>query len=290
MTAPTVPRPRSRGTASFSFLLRLLLVPVVLGILLIVASTLVGRDSSAVSTLLGRVAAGAVVSVITVACVVGLARLRSRPTPRSETGRPPANLTTSQSVSVSVSRGRAFTAGFVLWAVPAVIMFGVLTLLGARWSLQSAVAEALPLIGLLFLAVLLSEAVPEELAFRGHVTDVLQERLGGWPVILVQAALFTAFALLLRGWTGLLDLSMFAGMGVAFGYLRMVAGSVWTSVGFHTAFQTGAQLLMAHEVVGLEASDTAVMVALGPVPFAVAATAVAVLVPLRPGWFGHRRG
>lgn len=280
MTVPTVPRPRSRGTLTLSFLLRLLLVPVVLGVLLILASTLVGRDPSAVSTLLGRATAGAAVSVITAGCVVGMARLRHRSDPRPE----------GAGTRGSVARGRAFLAGFALWAVPAVIMFGVLTLLGARWSVQSAVGEALPLIGLLFLAVLLSEAVPEELAFRGQVTDVLQERLGGWPVILVQAALFTAFALVLRGWTGVLDLSMFAGMGVAFGYLRMVTGSVWTSVGFHTAFQTGAQLLMAHEIVGLEASDTAILVALGPVPFAIAATAVAVLVSIRPGRFGHRTG
>src|SRR5690606_34896672 len=125
--------------------------------------------------------------------------------------------------------------------------FSAVTLMGASLGLPRELSDTVNVILLVFFAVLLSEAIPEELVFRGYVFSVLQERLGGWATILVQTVLFTAVALLLRGYTGIVDLSLFAGMGVALGYLRLVTGTVWTAVGFHTAFQTGSQLVLSHD-------------------------------------------
>ena len=263
-------RPKPRGGVA-GFLARLLLPVLVtlLGLVLIVRLTVDGGAATEVATLLGRIGTGAVLILVV---VLSTRLVRTRTRSGGGTGARPARVS-------------AFLTGFALWLVPALATFAVLTLLGVRWSLGAGVGRAALLVGLLLVAVLVSEAIPEELVFRGHVTDVLSERLGGWLIIIVQAALFTGFALALRGWTGVPDLSLFAGMGVAFGYLRMVTGTVWTSIGFHTAFQTGSQLILTHEVLGFEGSATAAMIALGPVPFTVGATVVTLLAATRPTLF-----
>jgi membrane protease YdiL (CAAX protease family) len=129
---------------------------------------------------------------------------------------------------------------------------------------------------LLLVAVLLAEALPEEAVFRGYATTVLSTVLRGWWIISVQALLFALFAGLLRGNWNPVDLSLFVTMGIGFGYLRMVTGSVWMPIGFHTAFQTGAQLVLTHDVVHFAGGAGAAMLALGMVPFTVAAIQVSV--------------
>ncbi|MGO1971654.1 MAG: lysostaphin resistance A-like protein [Propionibacteriaceae bacterium] len=268
---------RSQPRGGLAGFLGRLLLPVLvtlLGMVVIVRLTDGGGAATEVTTLLGRIGAGAVLIVV-VMLSMRLVRTRARTVTGGGTGARPARVS-------------AFLTGFAVWLVPALATFAVLTLLGVRWSLGAGAGRAVLLVGLLLVAVLVSEAIPEELVFRGHVTDVLSERLGGWSIIIVQAAMFTGFALALRGWTGILDLSLFAGMGVAFGYLRMVTGTVWTSIGFHTAFQTGSQLILTHEVLGFEGSATAAMVALGPVPFTVGATVVSLLAAARPTLFRRR--
>ncbi|MDN6794411.1 MAG: hypothetical protein L0L69_05035 [Propionibacterium sp.] len=63
-------------------------------------------------------------------------------------------------------------------------------------------------------------------------------------------------------------------MGIGFGYLRMVTESVWMPIGFHAAFQTGAQLVLAQDALDFSGSTGAAMLALGVVPFATAAVLV----------------
>ncbi|WP_366915640.1 CPBP family intramembrane glutamic endopeptidase, partial [Acidipropionibacterium jensenii] len=48
-------------------------------------------------------------------------------------------------------------------------------------------------------------------------------------------------------------------MGIGFGYLRMVTGSVWMPIGFHAAFQTGAQLVLAQDAPDFSGSTGAAM-------------------------------
>ncbi|GAB3165179.1 hypothetical protein GCM10027059_22490 [Myceligenerans halotolerans] len=121
---------------------------------------------------------------------------------------------------------------------------------------------------------LLAEAIPEEVVFRGYVTTVLGSVTRGWWVITIQAVLFTLFAGALRQHWNPMDLSLFLAMGIGFGYLRMITGSVWMPVGFHTAFQTGSQLVLTHDAVEFTGGQIAGMLALGAVPFAVAAVVV----------------
>lgn len=167
--------------------------------------------------------------------------------------------------------------GAVIWVVPACATFGVLALLGTPLIVTVPAAELALTVLLLFLAVLFAEALPEEAVFRGYVATTLSTVTRGWWTITIQAVLFMLFAGLLRQNWNPLDLSLFLAMGIGFGYLRMITGSVWMPVGFHAAFQTGAQLVLTHEAVDFGGDTGAAMLALGVVPFTVASIVVSAI-------------
>lgn len=223
--------------------------------LIAVAMVLDDVDPEATSSLLARMLFGFAISALVAAVIVRLTRA-------------PA---TGDRVDAGLGAPRpalaSFALGFGGWALPAVAIFIVLALLGHGMETSASTAEVAGRITLLAFAVLLSEAIPEELFFRGYVTGVLDRHFAPWPVIAIQTALFTATVLLLRGYPGIADLSLFVTMGIIFGYFRLITGSVWTSVGFHTAFQTGAQLLLTHEVVNFTGPRDMEMLAIGTGPF-----------------------
>ena len=164
--------------------------------------------------------------------------------------------------------------GAGVWLVPAAAGFGVLALLGMPLTVAAPAGEVARTILLLFLAVLLTEALPEEAIFRGYVTTVLGTVTTGWRIVIAQAVLFALFGAVLRQDWNPLNLSLFAVMGIGFGYLRMITGSIWMPIGFHAAFQTGAQLVLTHPVVGFTGGQDVAMLAVGTAPFAVAALVV----------------
>ena len=233
----------------------------VLGALLVGSTTFAPAtgEPSELATLAFRVAAGVVISVVTVGLIAVLVRADDR--------------WTMADVGLGDVRAgwRLALWGAGLWLVPAAATFGVLAVLGTPLSVAVPAAELALTVSLLLLAVLLTEALPEEAVFRGYLTTALGTRLGGWWVVVVQALLFTTFAAVLRQDWNPTDLSLFLTMGIAFGYLRLVTGSIWMSVGFHTAFQTGAQLVLTHDVVDFAGDSAVAMLALGVVPFTVAA-------------------
>jgi membrane protease YdiL (CAAX protease family) len=234
----------------------------------------IGRegDPSDAQTLVFRILGGIVLSAIVVAV---LALLTTR------VDRRPLGVTRASAAAAT----RSAAIGGLAWAAPAILAFSAASLMGASLGFPRELADTVSVMLLVFLAVLVSEAIPEELVFRGYIFTVLHERLGDWATILVQTALFTGVALLLRGYTGIVDLSLFIGMGIALGYLRLVTGSVWTSVGFHTAFQTGSQLVLSHEVVAFSGSQQLAMLAVGLVPFALGVAAIGALAPKYRRWF-----
>lgn len=265
---------RGIGFAIFRIAVAVLVVSLSLYLL-----TLIGRegDPGDIQTLLFRILAGVVLSTIVVAVLALLTTLVDRR---------PLGLTRAGLAAAS----RSAVTGGLAWAVPAALAFSAVTLMGASLGLPRELSDTVSVILLVFFAVLLSEAIPEELVFRGYVFSVLQERLGGWATILVQTVLFTAVALLLRGYTGIVDLSLFVGMGVALGYLRLVTGTVWTAVGFHTAFQTGSQLVLSHDVVEFSGGHQLAMLAVGIIPFSVGVAAIGALAPNYRRWFTSVRG
>lgn len=174
---------------------------------------------------------------------------------------------------------RLALGGAALWLIPAAITFAVLALLGAPLTITVSVGELVGTVLLLFIAVLVSEAIPEEVAFRGYITTVLSTVQSRWWVIITQVILFTLFAGVLRQEWNPVDLSLFLTMGIGFGYLRMITGSLWMPLGFHVAFQTGAQLVLTHEAVAFAGGAGVAMLALGVIPFTVAGILITTWLP-----------
>ena len=251
--------------------LRIAIAIAVTGGALLLAARLTGvvpdaTDPTATSTLVARIAAGFAVSVAVLGLIVLLVRVVKR--------RPSAEL----GLTTIANDFRAFLIGTAAWAIPAVLAFAVLSMLGSPIRVNALPPDFWFVLGLVFLAVLLSEAIPEELVFRGYISAVLAERLSPWWVIGVQTLLFTATAIVLRGSLNVLDASLFVAMGFVLGYVRLVSGSVWAAVGIHVAFQTASQLVFTHDVIEFLGSNEHAMIALGAVPF----TTVAILIPLLP--------
>lgn len=255
-----------------SVLVRVLVPAAVLGGLLLAALGALGRaGASPVDELL----AGLAVAGVTTVVVVLLRRWGGG-------GRP--------ALGVAVPRaGRQLVAGALAWSLPAAAGFALLAALGAPPRAVVPPAELAAAVALGFALVLLLEAWPEELVFRGHATAVLAERLRGWSVLLGQTLLFAAFATALRGWTGTEDLGLFLAMGLGLGYLRAVTGGIWAGTGFHLAFQAVAQIVLAGEVLVVEASRPALLLVLGAVPFAAGIGGIALLAQRRPGLLGPGR-
>lgn len=256
----------------WSVLIRIaVMIGVIVSALLLAAELSNSADPTAYGTLLTRILSGLAISALVITVIVVLVRWA---------GRRPLSV-----VGFTTAAGdlRAFGLGIAVWTVPAAATFFVLALLGNPLQITAPAAEFWLALGLLFLAVLLTEAIPEELVFRGYVSAVLAERLSPWWVIGVQTVLFVAFAVLLPGDINPLDVSLFAAMGFVLGYARLVTGSVWTAVGIHVAFQTASQLVFTHQVIEFGGSPALAMVALGAVPF----TAAAIMIPIVVAWKTH---
>lgn len=258
----TTPRPRLRRLGSAAWRIALAILPLAAGLLLTMILLPASDQPSDPATLSLRIAAGVAISAATLAVIALLVRLADRRR-MSDTGL--TNVRTGWRLAVW---------GAIVWTLPAAASFGVLALIGTPLSVTVSGPELARTVLLLLLAVLLAEAIPEEAVFRGYVTTVLGELTRGWGIIIIQALLFTVFAALLRQNTNPADLSLFFSMGIGFGYLRMITGSVWMPIGFHVAFQTGAQLVLTHDAVDFAGGTGAAMLALGVIPFSVAAILV----------------
>lgn len=263
MTTP--PAPRSRRLASTAWRIALVMLP--LGAGLTVVDALLGgaRDLSDPTTLALRIAAGVAITALSLAVIVLLVRVADG----QRIG--DAGLTSPR------AGWRLVVWGALLWTVPAATTFGVLGFLGAPLTVTVPGPDLARTVLLLLLAVLVTEAIPEEAVFRGYVMHALGTVARGWWVIIAQALLFTLFGALLRQSWNPVDLSLFLAMGIGFGWLRLLTGSVWMSIGFHTAFQTGAQLVLTHEGLAYAGGAGTAMLALGMVPFTVAAAVTSTL-------------
>lgn len=219
------------------------------------------EEFSEPTTLVRRIGFGVAISALTLAVVALLVRFADRRSLRY--------------AGLDPRTGWRYTlGGATLWAGPALVTFGVLALLGLPLTLTVPVSELVVTVLLLFLAVLLTEAIPEELIFRGYVMSALARVTRGWWIIVIQAVLFCLFAGVLRQNWNPIDLSLFLAMGIVFGYLRRLTGAVWMPIGFHATFQTGAQLLLTHDVLDFAGGSAVILLAVGVIPFTAAAMLV----------------
>ncbi|GAA5054701.1 CPBP family intramembrane glutamic endopeptidase [Nocardia callitridis] len=178
---------------------------------------------------------------------------------------------------------RQFVFGAACWAIPAMVT--LLVLLGVGWaelSVQASVAKTLVAALGSVVLVLLYEAVPEELVFRGYLFTALSERFSPFWSVLGQAVLFMGWGALI-GAAGSVDrVVLFGVFAVVLGAMRAVTGSVWVCAGFHTAFQFTAQFLGTQWTqVRLHDPDLAVA--------SLAFVAVPFLCVAAPLWWVSRR-
>jgi membrane protease YdiL (CAAX protease family) len=180
--------------------------------------------------------------------------------------------------------------GLMLGAVGYLLPFLAATLIILTLDLASLDLSAPPLEtagqGLLVLGlVILYEAIPEELIFRGYLFRVLAERMSGWATILVQALMFCAFGVIV-GAAGTLDrILLFFVFSISLGYLRQITGTVFATIGFHAVFQLLAQWSLGEQWGALSVTDPNgwfALVALGIAPFAFGPAVAALLVRSRP--------
>ncbi len=178
----------------------------------------------------------------------------------------------------------AFAAGAALWLLPAAA--GVALCVSLGWVTLSPVAAPADLamtLPAVALAVLLIEALPEELALRGYVQGLLQRRTAPWIALLAQVAVFVAFAWA-AGALGTTQQWMFVpGLGLILGYARALSGQVWTCIGIHWAWITTTQWLLAGFEVG--GAQTLLFVAFALLP----SMAIGIVLGLRRPDFDWRR-
>lgn len=133
--------------------------------------------------------------------------------------------------------------------------------------------------------VLLFEALPEELVFRGYLYRNLAGAMPRWVAVVGQAVLFTVWGALLGAAESVERVILFFTFSLALGALRAVTGSLWTPIGFHLAFQWVSQYTSAAARDGaLVISDRATLdlVVMWFFPIVVGGAAVAIV--------GIRRG
>ncbi|WP_431040766.1 CPBP family intramembrane glutamic endopeptidase [Streptomyces sp. P1-3] len=164
--------------------------------------------------------------------------------------------------------------GMACWLIPAAA--GVAGCLVFGWTAlapHGSAGQMLVTAAGLFLLVFVFEAFPEELVFRGYLFGNLAVRLGPWPALWTQAILFMLWGIINGGPNSLSRSMLFLVFAVVAGLLRIVTGSVWTSIGFHLAFQTAAQLFGSIGGQFTVSTPSALNVlAFGVLPFATALT------------------
>lgn len=190
---------------------------------------------------------------------------------------------------------RPLLVGMVCWLIPAAI--GTILCFALGWTQITPQAPVTEIVGftlLLVVLVFLYEALPEELIFRGYFYRNLAEKMPVWVAVVVQAVLFTVFGFILAIVSDRLSpdrMLLFFAFGIVNGIFRAVTGSVWTSIGFHTVFQTAAQLM--GDVGGYFAitnPDPLTVFAFGALPFGFGMTLLGMFYKHRTLWRSRESG
>jgi membrane protease YdiL (CAAX protease family) len=137
---------------------------------------------------------------------------------------------------------------------------------------------------LVLVLVLLFEAVPEELIFRGYLFALLGERLPTWAVVILQAIAFCLFGAVIGAAVTVERQVAFLLFSIALGIIRAVTGSVYTTIGFHATFQLLSQLTLNPEWTSVQLEDPDAWfsdIAFGLAPLVISPLIVLAVVLLR---------
>jgi len=137
--------------------------------------------------------------------------------------------------------------GAGLWLLTALPVTAVLLWSGvASVQMTSDWSHALASLAILIPAVLLIEAIPEELLFRGYLQGTLARRLSPWLAVVAQALLFVLFAWAIGATGAPGQWSFLPGFALILGGLRLMGGNLGWPLGFHAALMIATQWLLAH--------------------------------------------
>lgn len=156
---------------------------------------------------------------------------------------------------------RDLALGALTWLLPAGAGLALATAAGwVTLSVDGTALDVVRVVLLLVVLVLVLEAWPEELVFRGYLHRNLEAAMAPWLAVAVQALFFTVFGTALwvvtAGWGVFVERAvLFAGMGVVLGCIRLAAGSVWAPIGFHLVFQVVMQLVLGGRYLTVTPSD-----------------------------------
>ena len=179
----------------------------------------------------------------------------------------------SRGIALTGRSWRPLTLGLAAalagWAIASAVLVGTGL---ASVSLPVGIGGTLWQGVLLAMLVLLFEALPEELLFRGLLWSTLRERLPVWATIVTQALLFTLFGWAIGAAPSLDRLLVFVLFGLALGVLRWATDSVWGTIGFHLGAQFVAQAFSGEQWTAFTLDDPGRWyhdLAFGAVPFIV---------------------
>ena len=154
------------------------------------------------------------------------------------------------------SASRDLGLGALGYLVPCVLAsVVVLSTSLARLDLAVSAGELVLQVLSVLVLVLLFEAIPEELVFRGYLYGTLRERLPSWLCVLAKAVGFCVWGALIGAGASLDRQVLFFVFAVGLGLVREATGSVLVTVGFHAAFQTVSQLLLGGNWGAVELTD-----------------------------------
>ncbi|MFC7549946.1 type II CAAX prenyl endopeptidase Rce1 family protein [Plantactinospora sp. GCM10030261] len=184
---------------------------------------------------------------------------------------------------------RRLLLGMGCWLVPAAA--GFVLCLGFGWvdiTLRGSAGDAVATAALLVVLVLLYEALPEELVFRGYLQHTLATALPAWQAVLGQAATFTLFGLLIGAASTIDRILLLFVFALLLGGFRVATGDIWAGLGFHLAFQVVAQLFLG-EGAAFDVDGVGVLsvVAFGALPFALGWLAMERLHRKRLNWLAR---
>ena len=141
---------------------------------------------------------------------------------------------------------------FLPFIVTAVV---ILSLGLATLTITGTPGEVIGQLAAVLVLVLLYEAIPEELIFRGYFFTLLKERFPTWAAIIGQAVLFCLFGFAIGAAQTPDRLLLFLVLSMFLGVVRAATGSVFATIGFHAAFQTITQPLLGAQWTAITLDD-----------------------------------
>ncbi|WP_433236467.1 lysostaphin resistance A-like protein [Actinomadura nitritigenes] len=207
-------------------------LPVLFALMLVVDSVISAVNAAADATPLTALIAGVVAGGLALAAYAGLVRYL-------EGRRAPAELALGEARQ-GLRRGAVLGLGLFSVTIALVAMVGGYHVHG--WG---SIGGALTTLG-----VMTGVSVAEELAFRGALFRVLEEKVGTWGALAVSGLLFGALHLVNKDATIWGGLSIAIEAGLMFGAVYAATRSLWLPIGLHLAWNTAEQGIFGTSVSG----------------------------------------